>query len=214
MKTKDFPNKLWSSLLVVLPMMLCVFLTTACDPSIVNAQHRLEGLLNSEDGQQMTADELANMSRSSGDKVKGAGVEIHLPITNVDTRPKEGVTYKCEDDSTTLVFSLKDAPDTLRTIGTVDIEWHQNIWGESYGDGRKPDYCQYYVQSRGKGIYTLWNYQAQYKNGNVIFTEEGDTLKAPFFEGMLIFVYPEAGKILITRGHPDTEHTYYVKSEN
>ena len=113
MKTKDFPNKLWSSLLVVLPMMLCVFLTTACDPSIVNAQHRLEGLLNSEEGQQMTADELANMSRSSGDKVKGAGVEIHLPITNVDTRPKEGVTYKCEDDSTTLVFSLKDAPDTL-----------------------------------------------------------------------------------------------------
>ena len=212
MKTKDFPNKLWSSLFVVLPMMLCVFLTTACDPPIANAQHRLEGLLNSEEGQQMTADELAEMSRSSGDKVKGAGVEIHLPVTNADTRPTEGVVYMCEDDSTTLVFSLKDAPDTLRTIGKVNIEWHQDMWGNSSINANMPEYNQYYLQSRGKGIYTLWNYQAQYKNGNVILTEEGDTLKAPFFEGMLLFVYPHAEKILITRGHKDTEHTYYMKS--
>ena len=182
----------------------------SCDPPFANAQRGLEGLLNREEGQKMTADELANISRSTGDKIRGAGVEIHLPITNVDTRPIEGVTYMCED-STSLVFSFEGAPDTLRTIGTVNIEWHQNIWGESRGMGNKSNVNTYYVQSRGKGIYTFWYMDQQFENGHPVLDENGDTIKAPHFEGMLIFVYPKADSLLITRGHKDTEHTYKLK---
>ena len=194
---------------VFVTMMMAVgaMFMTSCDPPIANAQRGLEGLLNSEEGQEMTADELADMSRSSGDKIRGAGVEIHLPITNADTRPLEGVTYMCED-STSLVFSFEGAPDTLRTIGTVHVDWHQNYWGESKATGNKLDVNSYLVQSRGKGIYTFWNYENQYKNGEPVVDETGDTIKAPRFEGMLIFVYPGADSLLITRGHKDTEHTY------
>ena len=207
MKTKTFVNKLLSSLFIMLSTMSLTFELMACDPSFTNAQRGLEGLLNREEGQKMTADELANMSRNSGDKIRGAGVDIHLPITSVDTRPIEGATYMCED-STSLVFSFEGAPDTLRTIGTVNIEWHQNIWGESRDMGNKPNVNTYYVQSRGKGIYTLWFMDQQFESGHPVLDENGDTIEAPHFEGMLIFVYPKADSLLITRGHKDTEHTY------
>ena len=175
MKTKQL-----YTLLVVLPALLFTFELTACDPKDANAVHVLEGLLNSPDGQSMSADELADISSTSGQKIRGSGAEVHLPITNADTRPVDGAYYKA-DDGTTLRFTLGDGPDTLRTVATVDVEWHQDQWGHSFA----PD---------------------------PILDEQGDTLRAPFFEGMLVFVYPDAEKILITRGHPDTEHTYSVKN--
>ncbi len=199
------------TLLVVLPALLFTFELTACDPKDANAVHVLEGLLNSPDGQSMSADELADISSTSGQKIRGSGAEVHLPITNADTRPVDGAYYKA-DDGTTLRFTLGDGPDTLRTVATVDVEWHQDQWGHSFAPEKEPVYMSYNVQSRGKGIYTFWYMQEQYEAGHPILDEQGDTLRAPFFEGMLVFVYPDAEKILITRGHPDTEHTYSVKN--
>jgi hypothetical protein len=211
MKMKQSVNRIWRTLSVVLPALLLVFGPTACDPKEANAVHVLVGLLNSPEGQDMSADELANISRTSGQKIRCSGAEVHLPITNTDTRPVNGADYKA-DDGTTLRFTLGDGPDTLRTIATVDVEWHQNEWGHSFAPEKEPVYMSYNVQSRGKGIYTFWYMQEQYEAGHPIIDEQGDTLRAPFFEGMLVFVYPGADSILISRGHPDTEHTYSVKN--
>lgn len=196
------------TLTTLLPLLFAALALTGCDPQEANSQRDLEYLLNSEEGQRMTADELANMSRSGSQKMKGAGIEVHLPVTSADTRPVAGTAYIAED-STSLVFTLYDATDTLNTVGTVDVEWHQDHWGNSHRSGQPPVSASYYVQSRGKGIYTFYSYQKEYDNyGNAVLDADGNAVTNIFFEGMLVFVYPDADSLLITRGHPDTEHTY------
>ena len=98
-------------------------LLLSCDPPQANAQHELEGLLNSPEGQTMTADELVGKSHNSAwDKARGAGMVIDVPLTNADTRPLTDGVYVADDTGSRMSFSLTDSIDSINTVGQITIE--------------------------------------------------------------------------------------------
>jgi len=194
-----------SKIFALLAAMVCgTAVLTGCMPSYSNAQHRLEGLLNSEEGQQMTADELACFEQSY--------CKVSLPVTDADTRPVEGACYYASDTGTTMEFDFSEAPDTLNTIGTVNVEWRESHWGIAKGDSAEANVMNYFVQSRGKGIYTFYYMDEQTDSvGHVVRDADGHPLMAPCWEGMLIYVYPGADSLMVTRGSRETDHVYRVQ---
>ena len=191
-----------STIIALMAAMVCgMGILSGCMPSYSNAQHRLEGLLNSDEGQQMTADKLACFEQSY--------CKICLPVTDADTRPQEHTCYYASDTGTTMEFDFSEAPDTLNTIGTVNVEWRESQWGIAKGDSAEADVRNYFVQSRGKGIYSFYYMDEQTDSvGNVVRDADGLPLTAPFWEGMLIYVYPGADSLIVTRGSRETDHVY------
>ena len=173
-------KKLITTILATVAMSIML---TACHPSYVNAQNELETLLNSEEGQKMTADQLAEMTPDFADKLRGAGCDIHLPLTDNNTLPKAGQLYVSSLTGSSMIFHQSDS------IVTVSIAMREDRWGMP-ADSLEGT-AQYIVQSRGKGLYTLYNN------------------KEARFEGRLIYVFPGADSIYVTRGSQVTQQTFF-----
>ena len=176
--------KIFYQLLELITMLLVVStILTACHPSYVNAQKELETLLNSEEGQKMTADQLAEMTPGFADKLRGAGCEIHLPLTDENALPKTGQLYVSSSTGSSIVFHQNGSSVS------VTIALRETHWGMP-ADSLEGT-AQYVVQSRGKGLYTLYN------------NEEAR------FEGRLVYVFPGADSIIVTRGSQETQQTFF-----
>ena len=173
-------KKLITTILATVAMSIML---TACHPSYVNAQNELETLLNSEDGQKMTADQLAELTPDFADKLRGAGCDIHLPLTDDNTLPRSGQLYVSSLTGSSMVFLQSDS------IITVTIAIREDHWGMPVDSLEGT--AQYIVQSRGKGIYTLYNN------------------KEARWEGRLLYVFPGADSIYVTRGSQVTQQTYF-----
>ena len=66
----------------------------ACHSSMVYVLNELKTLLNSEEGQKMTATHhQGQMTPDFADKLRGAGCDIHLPLTDENTLPKVAQLY-------------------------------------------------------------------------------------------------------------------------
>ena len=173
-------------------------------PSETNAMLDLENLLNSDVGKAMTADQLADMSPKFSERIKGCGVEVKLPVTNVNTLPLNGVCYKAADSGSTLVFDLTERDDSLPNVGMVTMELFEDVWGHARKGNGAPDSVSYFVQSRGKGIYTIYTYDT-----DRIMRNYGD--QSPLFEGRLLFVYPGADSILVHRGCEENKRVFRIE---
>ncbi len=187
-------------------------LLLSCDPSQANAQHELEGLLNSPEGQTMTADELVGKSHNSAwDKARGAGMVIDVPLTKADTRPLTGGVYVANDTGSSMSFSLTDSIDSINTVGHINIVWHEDQWGNPRPEKTFNDTV--FLQSRGKGLYAIYRYKRVYDDmGEVVTDSLGHPLTKRFWEGILLYVYPGADSIYTTRGSELTNHTYYYQA--
>lgn len=175
---------------------------TDCMPSHSNAQNRLMWALNPEDGSYLEADGLVNLFSNDkvtwADQLKGTTCIVDLPLTATDTRPKEEVNYVGSGSSSIMKFQLSASADTLpHTIGTVIIDWHESFWGIAHPGKRWTDTC--YVESRGKGVYTLYRYDEQ---------------TVPHREGMVLLVYPGADSILIHRGSEETKRIFKTNQKH
>ncbi len=158
-------KKLITTILATVAMSMMLI---ACHPSYVNAQNELETLLNSEEGQKMTADQLAEMTPDFADKLRGAGCDIHLPLTDNNTLPKAGQLYVSSLTGSSMVFLQSDS--TM----TVTIAMREDHWGMP-------------VDSL-EG--TAHNKEARW-------------------EGRLLYVFPGADSIYVTRGSQVTQQTYF-----
>ena len=170
-------KKLITTILATVAMSMMLI---ACHPSYVNAQNELETLLNSEEGQKMTADQLAEMTPDFADKLRGAGCDIHLPLTDNNTLPKAGQLYVSSLTGSSMVFLQSDS--TM----TVTIAMREDHWGMPVDSLEGT--AQYIVQSRGKGLYTLYNNKEARR---------------------LLYVFPGADSIYVTRGSQVTQQTYF-----
>lgn len=183
-------NKSYLSIMDIYKHIMTILVTTAmsmmliaCHPSYVNAQNELEALLNSEEGQKMTADELAEMTPDFADKLRGTGCDIHLPLTEVHTLPKAGQLYVSSLTGSSMIFHQNDS------IVTVTIALREDRWGMP-ADSLE-GMAQYIVMSCGKSLYTLYNN------------------KEARWEGKLLYVYPDADSIIVTHGCQITQQTFY-----
>lgn len=178
--------------MIVAAVMLQITITS-CMPSHSNAQNRLSGALNPTDERYLSADELVALfsddNVSFSDRMKGSACVLKLPLTDVNTRPKEGLNYVGIGSGSTMKFLLSASADTLsHTVGTVFIDWHESQWGIA-NHKVYSDTC--YVESRGKGVYSLYDV---------------DRLRL----GLLLFVYPGADSILIDRGSEETRRIFKI----
>jgi len=190
-------KKTWKMLPLMAAGVLTGMMMTGCDASYVNAQRDLERALNPEDGSYLTVDDLLLRFKSDSislwDKMRGVGTLVELPLTKEDTRPKEGVSYVGNGSGSTMTFDLSSSADMMaRTLGKVYVEWHEDSWGltaDVYKFSEpflEMDTC--YVESRGRGVYTLYNDYGR--------------------QGMLLFVYPGADSILVHRGSEETQRIF------
>lgn len=200
-------------------VVICALLVTAsftlagCMPPQTNAQNRLRGALNPDDGSYPMADELKAMfsadNATIGDKLKGATCIVDLPLTNSDTMPNDSVGYVDANSGSIMSFHFDAEKDNLpNTLGKVFFEWREHVWSIANGSADNPEYDTCYVESRGKGVYTLYHYEKQYKADRLLTDSLGNPIMTPERLGMLLFVYPGADSILIQRGSEESKRVY------
>ena len=187
-------------------------LVLSCDPPESNAHRQLERLLNSDEGQRMTADELIGKSHNSAwDKMRGAGMVIDVKLTDADTRPLTDGVYVSKDTGSRMKFSLTNATDSIGTVGQIAIEWHEDQWGNPWPEKTFNDTV--FLQSRKKGLYAIYRYNAVTDSmGEAVTDSMGLPLTERHWEGILLYVYPGADSIYSTHGSELTNHTYYHKA--
>ena len=187
MKTKQFVKQIWRTLFVVLPTLLLTFELTACDPKGTAARNRLGWLLD--EYPDMTAEALLD----SLDGYNGIvpDFDIHLPVTNKDTRPYVDGCYVNTELDKSFRFHFPDSIDDPYCIGTVSIAYNDTT------EVKK-------VHAWGKGIYTVCSIYTQ-------TDEEGNEQQAWGHEPCLIFVYPDGDKILTTMGFKDSERVFHYE---
>ncbi|MBR3455144.1 MAG: hypothetical protein IKH26_07470 [Bacteroidaceae bacterium] len=176
-------------------MLFGAMLAVSCMPPDANVEQALISLLNSEEGKKMTADDLNSLrsSKKVGDKMRGAvGPDIQLPITDLDVLPRDSVLYTNPLTGSTLWFSFNGRTDSLNAVGTVTInqkEFREVVWTAS-----SP---VMHLQSRGKSLYTLFEYN-----------EDG-----PEWQGVIIYVYPDADSLLVTHGYEKPERVFRIEQQ-
>ena len=194
-------------------LLMSSFILSGCMPSHTNAQNRLRWALNPDDGSYLMADELKAMFSADnvtiGDKLKGSTCIVDLPLTNSDTRPKDSVGYVDVNSGSIMSFRFDVENGNLpNTLGKVFIEWRENVWSIANGNANNPEYDTCYVESRGKGVYSLYYYEKQYKADRLQTYSLGNPLTVPERLGMLLFVYPDADSILVQCGSEESKRIY------
>lgn len=181
---------------------------TSCDPQHANCQRELDRVLNSEEGQTMTADQImvrfSKIRITKWDEMRGVGAVIDIKATNVNTPPQEGVSYISPKTGSVMVFTMGDFDENFHAAGKVDIVSREDHWGNPMEN--RADSVTYFVQSRGKSIYTIYSYK-----------EETDSLGAVksirTTEPRILYVYPGADSIFVTRGSEETQQTFVLKKD-
>lgn len=208
--------------LAAVTVISATMMLTACDPHWANAQRHIEWALNPDDGSWLTTDQFIDKFSSDkatrSDKIWGRDCIIELPLTNADIRPQEGVNYVGMGSGTTMLFQFSENADTLcHTIGKVDINWREDRWGFDVSEDEirlNPNRFgskTYFVESRGKSVYTLYEYEERTDTlGNPIADSLGNVQADIRRLGMLLFVYPGADSILVHRGSKETQRTFKI----
>ena len=174
---------------------LCVFLLMGCDPPGTTQMNKLGDLLNDDNGPTMPISQLMDSINAYNEHIEG--FNIHFPLTDTDERPFENTPYVNPVTGSKMVFSMS-TDDVDFSIGSVVIE--QKAVGEiSLGnDTSMPSFTKY-VQSRGKGVYALYE-----------MWESSDSLTRRIWSRVLLYVYPGADSIMTTRGYAESKHMFYA----
>lgn len=190
----------------------CLF--AGCMPSHSNAQNNLMWLLNSEEGRTITAEQLVAKKDhiTLWDRMRGVGIVIDFPLTETNTLPREAVVYTAPDTSSRMTFRLADSDGNPQTVGKVLIEPHENHWG--LPDDRHLPEETYYVESRGNGVYTLYSYETESTDSTTMAPSDSLQTAASLtkkWEPRVLFVYPGADSIVVSRGSKETLHTFFAE---
>ena len=136
----------------------------------------------------LTPDSLARLTHGH--------VQVNIPVQQQDTKPRFGVTYRQLDTGGTITFS--GAPsgqptrygDTLQAIGEATFQFKDALY-----DYHTESYTAY-VQSRGKGLYTLYRMEGSRDPD----TREWRDHSNPAWYPVIISVYPQGDSLVISRG--------------
>ena len=174
---------------------LFLFLLMGCDPTGTSPMNKLGDLLNDANGPTMSIAQLMDSINTYNDHIQG--FDIHFPLTDTDERPLENIPYINPATGSKMVFSLS-TDDAEFSIGSVVVE--QKTAGEISlsNDTSAPSFTKY-VQSRGKGVYALYEK-----------SESGDSPTRRIWSRVLLYVYPGADSIMTTRGYADSKHIFYA----
>ena len=207
---------------IAIAVLSATMMLTGCDPHWSNAQRHIEWALNPDDGSWLTTDQIIDKFSSDkatrSDKIWGRDCIIELPLTNADIRPQEGVNYVGTGSGTTMFFQFSENADTLRhTVGKVDINWREDRWGCNVSEDEiklnphRFNSKTYFVESRGKSVYTLYEYEERTDTlGNPIVDSLGNVQADIYRLGLVLFVYPSADSILVHRGSEETRRTFKI----
>ena len=177
---------------------LFIFLLMGCDPAGTTPMNKLGDLLNDGNGPTMSIAQLMDSINTYNEHIKG--FDIHFPLTDTDERPRENTPYVNPATGSKMIFSMS-TDDADFSIGSVTIE--QKTVGEiSLGNDTSAPSFTKYVQSRGKGVYALYER-----------SESSDSLTRRIWSRVLLYVYPGADSIMTTRGYADSKHLFYTSKE-
>ena len=185
---------------------------TGCMPAHTNAQNDLMWLLNSDRGNSVTADQLVSLKDdiSLFDRMRGIGVVIDFPLTDANTLPHDGVLYTASDTGSEMIFHLGETREGSLVVGKVTMKLREDGWGKSWDRDLPAE--ELYLESRGKGVYTVYSYKKE--RTDTVASVLSDTLNTADYvkwrEPRVLFVYPGADSIVVSRGSKETLHTYHV----
>ena len=136
----------------------------------------------------LTPDSLARLTHGH--------VQVNIPLQQQDAKPRFGVTYRQPETGGTIIFM--DTPslqptcygDSLPAIGEATFHFDDDMY-----DYQTEPYTAY-VQSRGKGLYTLYRMDRSRDPE----TNEWRDHSNPVWYPVIISVYPEGDSLVISRG--------------
>ncbi len=136
----------------------------------------------------LTPDSLARLTNGH--------VQVKIPVQQQDTKPRFEVTYRQPETGGTISF--RDSPsrqptrygDTLQAIGEATFQFKDALY-----DYQTESFTAY-VQSRGKGIYTLFRMEGSRDPD----TKEWRDHSNPAWYPAIISVYPQGDSLVISRG--------------
>ena len=136
----------------------------------------------------LTPDSLARLTKGH--------VRVKIPVQQQDAKPRFEVTYRQPETGGTISF--RDSPsrqptrygDTLQAIGEATFQFKDALY-----DYQTESFTAY-VQSRGKGIYTLFRMEGSRDPD----TKEWRDHSNPAWYPVIISVYPQGDSLVISRG--------------
>lgn len=135
------------------------------------------------DEKPQTPEEVAHLNK--------VNVQVNLPVHESNPMPLDGVTYRQASTGGFITFHLTPVEgDTLHPIGTAEMQLRERMYWE------QDTLTDIRVQSRGKGIFTLYHIERQRKRG-----EPNQYNQYPQWNAAIISVYPGGDSLLICRGN-------------
>lgn len=186
-----------------------VFALSGCMPSHSNAQLDLMWLLNDDRGDSVTAEQLVNLKNeiTLWDRMRGIGVVIDFPLTDANTLPRDSVVYIASDCGSQMTFHLGETREGSPVVGKVTMKLREDTWGKRWDRDFPPE--ELYLESRGKGVYTVYSYKKN--RDDTVASELIDSVGySKWREPRVLFVYPGADSIVVSRGSKETLHTYHL----
>ena len=124
-------------------------------------------------------------------------VQVNIPVQQEDNKPRFGVTYRQPKTGGTITFSggpqaLSTIYDDnkLQTVGEVTFNFADDMY--EYQD----EPYTAYVQSRGKGLYTLFRMDGLRDEETDEWVEHCN----PIWYPVIISVYPRGDSLVVSRG--------------
>lgn len=136
----------------------------------------------------LTPDSLARLANGH--------VQVNIPVQQQDNMPRMGVTYRQPETGGTITFS--GGPENLPTIygdALSSVAQATCFLKDIEYDYQTEPYTAY-VQSRGKGLYTLFRMEGTRDED----TNEWVDHSNPVWYPVIISVYPHGDSLVISRG--------------
>ena len=123
-------------------------------------------------------------------------VQVNIPLQPQDNKPRIGVTYRQPEEGGTITFNggPEDLPtiygDTLPSVAQATFHFKDALY-----DYQAEPYTAY-VQSRGKGLYTLYRMEGMRDEDTNKWVDHSN----PVWYPVIISVYPGGDSLVISRG--------------
>lgn len=195
--------------IAVIALLAALCALEGCMPAHTNAQNELMWLVNSDRGDSLTAEQLVALKKeiTLWDRMRGIGVVIDFPLTDANTLPCDTVLYIASDTGSQMTFHLGETRECGQVVGKVTMKLREDSWGKRWDRDFPPE--EFYLESRGKGVYTVYSYKNKSTD-----TVSNHLLDSPGYikwrEPRVLFVYPGADSIIVSRGSKETLHVYHV----
>ena len=164
------------------------------------AEFWLRSMLSEKDVRALKTDSIAHLTKGH--------VHVNLPVHDSNPQPRFDVVYRQPNTGGYITFrdttyqEISQYDDTLQAMGLAHFQFIDEWYDKTVDVNGETESTTAYVESRGKGIYTIFYMERIHDRKNQKEGEETKWLerRAPHWYPAVVSVYPGGDSLLVSRG--------------